>query len=270
MKINLLPVHKKIIDAFSVICLIAVFIFSFAYLQNWKTESAEGATGEIGKEEERRGTWCTIKSNSLDGVPIYDEPDGAMTVGSLPEGKLCELIDSQIREGKKWGKVEYAGLSGWMKMSFLHYLCPENISIRKGSIIYINASTEKGIRMYQQPDVRAKVIADKILYGTEYQIQEVKSGWGKVNDNGRIGWINLYYAGCYPPQENAAWKVETLSKAQEINFRQAPGENQRSIGKVPENQYLEMIDFQNGWGKTQYNGQTGWVMLSYLTPCAKE
>lgn len=188
--------YKKLIDIIALLCLAAIFLFTFSYLKSWWTEEI----GEKRQEqniwkEKRTGTWCTIKSNSLDGVPIYDEAGGSVPIGSLPEGKLCELTDSTIKEGKKWGKVKYAGLSGW---------------------------------------------------------------------------INLYYAGCYPESSKAAWKVETLSSAQQINFREKPGEDQRSIAKVPENTYLEMKEFKNGWGRTEYGGQEGWVKLSYLTPCKKK
>lgn len=246
--------YKKLIDIIALLCLAAIFLFTFSYLKSWWTEEI----GEKRQEqniwkEKRTGTWCTIKSNSLDGVPIYDEAGGSVPIGSLPEGKLCELTDSTIKEGKKWGKVKYAGLSGWMKMSYLKYICQESISIQKDSQIYINVSTEKGIP-----------------YGAEFIVQETRDGWGKVSNNGRTGWINLYYAGCYPESSKAAWKVETLSSAQQINFREKPGEDQRSIAKVPENTYLEMKEFKNGWGRTEYGGQEGWVKLSYLTPCKKK
>ena len=263
--------YKKLIDIIALLCLAAVFLFTFSYLKIWWTEEI----GEKRQEqniwkEKRTGTWCTIKSNSLDGVPIYDEAGGSVPIGSLPEGKLCELTDSTIKEGKKWGKVKYAGLSGWMKMSYLKYICQESISIQEDSQIYINVSTEKGIRMYQEPDVTSDAVLKGIPYGAEFIVQETRDGWGKVSNNGRIGWINLYYAGCYPESSKAAWKVETLSSAQQINFREKPGEDQRSIAKVPENTYLEMKEFKNGWGRTEYGGQEGWVKLSYLTPCKKK
>ena len=244
--------YKKLIDIIALLCLAAIFLFTFSYLKSWWTEEI----GEKRQEqniwkEKRTGTWCTIKSNSLDG-------------------KLCELTDSTIKEGKKWGKVKYAGLSGWMKMSYFKYICQESISIQKDSQIYINVSTEKGIRMYQEPDVTFDAVLKGIPYGAEFIVQETRDGWGKVSNNGRTGWINLYYAGCYPESSKAAWKVETLSSAQQINFREKPGEDQRSIAKVPENTYLEMKEFKNGWGRTEYGGQEGWVKLSYLTPCKKK
>ena len=124
-------------------------------------------------KEKRTGTWCTIKSNSLDGVPIYDEAGGSVPIGSLPEGKLCELTDSTIKEGKKWGKVKYAGLSGWMKMSYLKYICQESISIQEDSQIYINVSTEKGIRMYQEPDVTSDAVLKGIPYGAEATVDNL-------------------------------------------------------------------------------------------------
>ena len=65
-------------------------------------------------------------------------------------------------------------------------------------------------------------------------VQETRDGWGKVSNNGRTGWINLYYAGCYPESSKAAWKVETLSSASRLTFGKNREEDQRSIAKVPE------------------------------------
>ena len=31
-----------------------------------------------------------------------------------------------------------------------------------------------------------------------------------------------------------------------------------------------MKEFKNGWGRTEYEGQEGWVKLSYLTPCKRK
>ena len=124
--------------------------------------------------------------------------------------------------------------------------------------------------MYQEPDVTSDAVLKGIPNGAEFIVQETRDGWGKVSNNGRTGWINLYYAGCYPESSKAAWKVETLISDQQTNFREKPGEDQRSIAKVPENTYLEMKEFKNGWGRTEYGGQEGWVKLSYLTPCKKK
>ena len=263
--------YKKLIDSIAFICLILVFFFTFFYLKNWQKDKIEERqkTSTVWRER-KRGTWCTIKSNSLDGIPLYNEAGGNVAIGSLPEGKLCNLIESTKKERKEWGKVEYAGLTGWVQMSYLNYIYPQDISINKGSWIYINVSTEKGIRIYKDSRVNSDVQAEGIFYGTEFNVKEVNNGWGKVSYNKKEGWLNLYYAGCYPERKKAAWKVETLSRVQQINFREKPGENQRSIAKIPENTYLEMSEFKNGWGKTEFKGQEGWVKLSYLTPCKKK
>ena len=162
--------YKKLIDSIAFICLILVFFFTFFYLKNWQKDKIEERqkTSTVWKER-KKGTWCTIKSNSLDGIPLYNKAGGNVAIGSLPEGKLCNLIESTKKERKE-----------------------------------------------------------------------------------------------------VAWKVETLSRVQQIHFREKPGENQRSIAKVPENTYLEMSAFKNGWGKTEFKGQEGWVKLSYLTPCKKK
>ena len=89
--------YKKLIDIIALLCLAAIFLFTFSYLKIGEKRQEQNIW-----KEKRTGTWCTIKSNSLDGVPIYDEAGGSVPIGSLPEGKLCELTDSTIKEGKKW------------------------------------------------------------------------------------------------------------------------------------------------------------------------
>lgn len=213
------------------------------------------------------GTWCTLKSNSMDGVPMYPMAGETFQSGLLPEGKCCQLMDTQVVEGEIWAQVSYCGQSGWLKLKNLHFISEDACYIKKGDIIYINAITEKGIQGYEEPSASSNVVAEHILYGTEYVVDAVENGWGQIRVDGRKCWINMYHVGNYPTK---AWKVETLSSAAEINLRKNPEEGAKSLLKVPENTVVIMEKYKNGWGKIQYDGQKGWVMLHYLTPVEKQ
>lgn len=266
MKIMITPTQKKIIDLCAVLCLVAVFVFSFFYMRSWRQKAFGQESAQETAAAESNGTWCTIKSNSLDGIPVYDEAGGSVQTGTIPEGKCCHVTENVSHAGKRWMHIEYAGFSGWVPKSRLRFIAKDFLGIQKGSEIYINASTEKGIKAYDRPNIQGEVVADGILYGEEFTVLAVKDGWGKVELKDETGWINLYYAGCYLPSEQVCWKVQTLSRAQAINLRESPGEGAKSLGKVPEKTKLVIETYENGWGKTSYEGQSGWVMLSYLAP----
>lgn len=214
------------------------------------------------EEEAAKGTYCTIKSNSLDGVPLYARPGGEQAA-LIPEGKCCQLKAWKTVRGKKWARVSYCGLTGWVKKNQLHYISEEERYIKEGSLVYVNALTEKGIRGYEEPSASSKELAKGMVYGREFVIQKLSGGWGKIEWEGKNCWISMYHMANYP---GAWWKVETLSSAREINFREEAGTEKRSMGKIPEKTKLYITEFRNGWGKTEYEGKTGWVMLHYLTP----
>lgn len=211
----------------------------------------------------RAGTWCTLKSNSLDGVPIYPEAGETFQSGLLPEGKCCELIRTEEADGKVWAEVSYCGQSGWLKLDQLHYISENTYYIRPGDTVYVNALTEKGIKAYKTPSSSSEIAEEGIVYGREFIVQELQDGWGKVQTDSGEFWLNMYHMGSYPVK---SWRVETLSSAAEINLREKPDEEAKSLCKVPENTVVTVERFKNGWGKIQYEGQEGWVMLHYLTP----
>lgn len=209
------------------------------------------------------GTWCTLKSNALDGVPIYPGAGEAFQSGLIPEGKCCELVGVTEYDGKPWAQVSYCGLTGWLKLKQLHFISADARYIRPGDTVYMNAITEKGISGYTEPSMSSEKAVDSLRYGEEFVIKELQNGWGLTQRDGKQFWINMYHMGSYPSDN---WRVETLSSAAEINLREEPEEESRSLAKVPEDTVLTMKKYRNGWGRVQYNGQTGWVMLHYLTP----
>lgn len=273
----LLSVGRLALDFCAVLALLLLAVGTFRDMQQkyfvGKTKFVQEDSGNLSEQNGtepsgsiRTGTWCTLKSNSLDGVPMYPMAGETFQSGLLPEGKCCQLMDTQSEEGEIWAQVSYCGQSGWLKLKNLHFISEDACYIKKGDMIYINAITEKGIKGYGEPSVSSQVIAEHILYGTEYVIQELENGWGLVQADGKEFWINMYHAGSYP---TTAWKVETLSSAAEINLREKPDEEAKSLGKVPEDTAITVEKFKNGWGKIQHAGQEGWVMLHYLTPIEK-
>ena len=210
-----------------------------------------------------QSTFLAKKSNSLDGVPFYKEPGGTEQGGLFPEGKCIEVKEYTTLQDTKWLHAAYCGLDGWLEEGFVRYISVQLLYIRTGTKVYVNAMTEKGIKGYAKPDMASKVVREGILYGEEFTVEELSRGWGRVTDQGKSFWINMYFVGSYPSEY---WKVESLRSAKGINLRKEPDEHSKSLGKVPENQPVKILEFSRGWGKVVYEGQTGWLMLSYMSP----
>lgn len=255
--------QKNWLDLLAVGCLLAVAVVIFYGMQHifFKDDYTKKQKGK--KEQIVSETWCTLKSNALDGVPIYPAAGETLQSGLLPEGKCCHLEKLQKIGGEVWAKVSYCGLNGWLEKKRIHFISERECSIKEGDTIYVNALSEKGICGYEKPSAQSKIIIENIKYGTEYKIVKLYNGWGQVEQEEKKFWINMYYVGSYPIK---SWKVKTLSTVAEINLRKGPGEKKKSIGKVPEDTRIWIKTFRRGWGKIRYHGQTGWVMLHYLIP----
>lgn len=260
-----LPLYAQVIyGLLALACLGFCFIYPYHYLNKMITVASE--VPAVSKEEGQKvpvGTYCTLKSNSLDGVPVYGNPGDTAQIAFIPEGKYVQFLDNSVADGKEWARIDYCGITAWIPMKQLHFINRGDNYIRTGSLIYMNSITNKGIDLYAEPSPQAPVAASGILYGTEFTVLDLEKGWALVEYQGRQCWINMFHMGSYG---NRHWKVETLSKAQAINLRKEPAEDAELYCKVPEDQELEIKEFRDGWGQVDYGGYSGWVMLHYLTP----
>ncbi|MEE1229448.1 MAG: SH3 domain-containing protein [Lachnospiraceae bacterium] len=250
------------------ICLILVFVGCWQY-----TRQQIDQHPQIGEEEgvsditSLRGTFRTVKSNSLDGVPVYQNPGDSSYISLVPEGKVLQVKAMTHVKGRKWVHINYCGIDGWIPKGKLKKISEGNLYIKKGDTVFMNSITKKGISGYEKPSQDSREIIRNITYGDEFQIDQLVNGWGKTEKDGKICYINMYHMGSYPSDR---WKVETLSSAQAVNLRQEPLEDSSLIGKIPENEEITIQEFQHGWGKTTYHEHTGWVMIHYLSPTAPQ
>ncbi|MBR5047154.1 MAG: SH3 domain-containing protein [Eubacterium sp.] len=260
-----LPLYAQIIYGLLVwACLGFSFLYPYQYLHKMISQASEvPAASEAETAKAPPGTYCTLKSNSLDGVPVYGNPGDTAQIAFIPEGKYVQLRDNTTVDGKAWAQIDYCGITAWIPMKQLHFINDGKNYIRVGSRIYMNSITEKGINLYDSPSPTADVAASGIRYGSEFTVLDLQEGWAQVEYKGNLCWINMFHMGSYG---NRHWKVETLSKAQAINLRKEPSQDVGFYCKVPEKQELEILEFKNGWGQVKYDGYTGWVMLHYLTP----
>lgn len=236
-------------------------------MQDKQKDSEEKILYDV--EKLPKGTYCTARSNDFDGVPFYQKPGDSQSFCLLPEGKYVSLVDNAVVDGRDWGQVSYCGLDGWLPMKHLTYLSETLVSIEKGSVVYINADTEFGIDAYAEPSSNGEVVKEGLRYGEEFVVEELKDGWGLVSRQDEIGWINMYHVGSYGKEDVNFWRVTLFGTAEGLNLRSEPNAEGKRLVKIPDKEVLSIHTYQDGWGAVEYDGQEGWVMLRYMTPCTQ-
>ena len=58
----------------------------------------------------------------------------------------------------------------------------------------------------------------------------------------------------------------------DLNLREQATKNSAGLGKIPYGQQISVTEItgDGAWGKTTYNGKTGWVMMSFLSTAAPD
>ena len=260
-------IRSRLWDIAALLALLAAFLGTWIYMDSHGLVLHQAFSSRQSREglevSPCQGTLLAKKSNSLDGVPFYTEAGGAEQGGLFPEGKCIQVTECAVIDGRKWLHTAYCGLEGWLEESFTRPISDDALYIQAGSKIYVNALAEKGISGYAEPDMTSRTVRDGLVYGEEFIVEELSGGWGKVTDRGETFWIDMYFAGSYPSEY---WKVESLRSSQGINLREDPDEDSRSLGKVPEKEAVRVLEFKKGWGRVDYEGQTGWLNLNYCCP----
>lgn len=58
--------------------------------------------------------------------------------------------------------------------------------------------------------------------------------------------------------------------ASALNLRENPDSDSESLALIPNGEKVTVTEFSDGWGKTSYNGETGWISMQYAEYCMSE
>lgn len=68
-------------------------------------------------------------------------------------------------------------------------------------------------------------------------------------------------SGVSSSSESGTYYVVTVGKGNRLSFRSEPNENASKLDRIDNGTRLLITEVQDGWGKTTFNNQTGWVCL---------
>lgn len=68
----------------------------------------------------------------------------------------------------------------------------------------------------------------------------------------------------FPLKENETKPGSYVTTASSLNVRTGAGTSYDKIGELPKNSSVTIIEIRNGWGQIEFNGQMGWISMSYV------
>ena len=97
--------------------------------------------------------------------------------------------------------------------------------------------------------------------GTKVSVTEISGGWGKVTYNSKTGYCSMQYL----KQINTSSTSYTHKTTANLNLRSTRSTSGKIILTIPKGKSITVSDIKSGWGKTTYNGKTGYVSTKYLS-----
>ena len=236
--------------------------------------SSEPAAAEEKSDEAHEGTllgtFVTVKSDDLSGIPVYNEKGGTQSAATIPEGRACKVTDRVNYAGNEWIYADYCGIKGWVHGDMLRKISSDALFLDleenpENNIVYVDAESTD---LHTEPSEWSGVAAADIPYGEEFEVEEISDGWAKVVHNGEEAYLDMHAADFYCSQY---YQVEIgSSKATSIALRDDRSEDAEKIDTIKDGELLQIAKHIEGWGKVTINGSEGWIKMHYLTPCSPD
>jgi uncharacterized protein YgiM (DUF1202 family) len=246
-------------------------------LNGWGKTTHNGYTGWVSMSyltpvSEQQSLGSYVVSVSTGNLVLREEPSRLSNqLDLVPKGTVVYI--TEIKNG--FGKTTYHGKTGWLSMDYLTFLSQNDQSTdTETSNTYkpgkYNVTTNGGnLILRAQPSTSAQQLA-LIPNGTSLIITEFNGDWGKTTYNGQTGWVNMgwvtYVSGDTDNQNQgyALGKYTVVLTSGNLRLREQPSTSADTIALIPNGTTLIITELLNGWGKTTYDGKTGWVSMAYL------
>jgi uncharacterized protein YgiM (DUF1202 family) len=163
-----------------------------------------------------------------------------------------------------WGYTTYNGFSGWLTLEFAKLT--EN-TIRG---LKVTPPTKTTYEQGEKLDTAGMKVTALYANGDERWVSSVKytvSGFSSA----KVGTCKVYVTF---QNKSAVFTVTINQKEYQVgkyiinssdgvNLRSAPSTDGDRLGGIPFNAAVKVTAVKNNWGKTTYNGMTGWFCLDY-------
>ena len=159
-----------------------------------------------------------------------------------------------------WNKVKYNGKTGYASSKYLKPVSTATTSTQQ----YI---TTAGVN-FRTGASTSYASLGIVSKGSTVQLISISNNWANVIYNGRTGYMHAAYISpktesTTPPDSTSTQEYVTTAG---VNFRTGPSTSYASLGIVSKGSTVQLISISNKWANVIYNGKTGYMHASYVSP----
>ena len=210
----------------------------------------------------------SVYSVGTDGLPLKVKPDiNAARYTRIPAG--TSLLIDQIEDG--WGHTTYNGKNGWVALRYTRITSryqakePEQGWYVEMANYLVHDTEGEGLELRVEPNVHCSTFGP-VPDGTILTVLAIHDDWAYTSYKGNYGWTNLTYMSKTDEKPvSAEVQVKVYDTDGEgLSLKKEAGLSAERILTVPEDAILVLDEMtEEGWGHTDYNGNSGWVSLRY-------
>ncbi len=192
---------------------------------------------------------------------------GAKALQYIPN--LTVLTVSE--KGSTWCKTTYNGKTGYVLTSYLNFNYDNNNytatpsptpTAKIDSTITARVQTTGGTLTLRQSQSTGAKALQYIPNLTILSVSEKGSKWCKATYNGQTGYVLTSYLNFDIQTQTASARVQTTGGT--LTLRQTQSTGAKALRYIPNLTVLSVSEKGSTWCKTTYDGQTGYVLTSYL------
>ena len=196
---------------------------------------------------------------------LREKPTASSTLlMKIPEGTKVTVGE---RSGK-WAKTTYQGKTGWVNLDFTRkptgsgeQQAPADDPAPVKEEVY---QAETTLNLREKPTADSALLL-KIPEGTKITVGERSGKWAKATYNGKTGWVNLDFARKISSSGNApAASGTSYVTTADLSLRAEKSTSSKRLLIIPDGAKITITEISGKWGKTTYNGKTGWVHMDYV------
>ncbi len=236
------------------------------------------------------GLYARVTTNSGSLNLREDDSSTARVLFEIPKGATI-LLSSY---GSQWCATSYGGYTGYVMTKFLTLLStgvtvapvvsptPTPPSSTVGTT-YARVTTRSGslnLRQYGNGDATVLTTIPQNSYIT---IQQYGASWCKTSYAGLTGYVMTSFLTFVsspgtqpvvtptpapvqtPPPATGVRYARVTTRSGSLNLRETASGDARVLTTIPQNAYITLTSYGASWCGTTYNGQSGYVMTSFLT-----
>ena len=128
--------------------------------------------------------------------------------------------------------------------------CAETGMVMKNAVVYASAKTSSKKR-------------GKLESGTKLELLAEKSGWVKVELNGKVGYMDADVVVEYKTYDN-----KTAYTTKSTKMYKSFSTSSKKLGTIAKDEKVSITATAGNWARVSYDGHTGFVNLSNLTTTA--